>query len=73
MTVIGIVDTYKKWSHYEQKPKGLINTAAASALGRMMNKYCQREGIPLLNIVRRKEQVKILEEEGAKFIIDTSN
>ena len=68
-----MVDTYKKWSNFAQKPKGLINTAAASALGRMMNKYCQREGIPLLNIVRRKEQVKILEEEGAKFIIDTSN
>jgi NADPH2:quinone reductase len=56
-----------------QKPKGLINTAAASALGRMLNKYCQREGVPLLNVVRRKEQAKILEEEGAKFILDTSN
>jgi len=27
----------------------------------------------LLNIVRRKEQVKILEEEGAKHIINTSD
>jgi hypothetical protein len=34
--------------------KGLINTAAASALGRMLNKYCIKEKIPLLNIVRRK-------------------
>jgi len=50
----------------------LINSAAASALGRMLNKYCQRENIPLLNIVRRAEQVRLLEEEGAKFIIDTS-
>ena len=72
MTVIGMVETYKKLNLYGQKPKGLINTAAASALGRMMNKYCQREGIALLNIVRRKEQVKILEEEGAKYIVNTS-
>ena len=62
LTVIGIVDTDKKWNNFGNKPKGLINTAAASALGKMLNKYCQREGIPLLNIVRRKEQVKILEE-----------
>ncbi len=68
-----MVETYKKWKNHGQKPKGLINSAAASALGRMMNKLCQREGIPLLNIVRRKEQVRILEEEGAKQIIDTSD
>lgn len=50
---MGFVDTYKKWN----KGKGLINTAAASALGRMLVKYCKREKVPLLNIVRRKEQV----------------
>ena len=67
-----MVDTYQKWENHGQKGKGIINTGAASALGRMLNKYCQREGIPLLNVVRRKEQVKILEEDGAKFILDTS-
>jgi NADPH2:quinone reductase len=68
-----MVDTYQKWELFGQKGKGIINTAAASALGRMLNKYCQRVGVPLLNVVRRKEQIKILEEEGAKFILDTSN
>ena len=71
--MIGIVNTYQNWNHFGQKAKGLINTAAASALGRMLNKYCQREGVPLLNVVRRKEQAKILEDEGAKFILDTSS
>jgi hypothetical protein len=33
--------------------KGIIHTAAATALGRMLNKICQTFGIPLLNIVRR--------------------
>lgn len=51
----------------------MINTAAASALGRMLNKFCQKEDIPLLNIVRRAEQVKILQDEGAKNIINTSD
>ncbi len=56
-----MVDTFKKWNFQGQKGKGIINTGAASALGRMLNKYCQREGINLLNVVRRHEQVKILQ------------
>jgi NADPH2:quinone reductase len=39
----------------------------------MLNKFCQKENIPLLNIVRRAEQVKILQDEGAKNIINTSD
>lgn len=73
MTVLGIVDTFKKWKNRGSSAKGLIHTAAASALGRMLNKICQSENIPLLNIVRRQEQVKILQEEGAKYIINTSD
>ena len=51
--------------------KGIIHTAAASALGRMLNKRCQRMGIPLLNIVRREEQAQLLKKEGAKHVIIT--
>jgi hypothetical protein len=54
LTAIGFVDTYKKLSQKGVIGKGLVNSAAASALGRMLNKYCQKEKIPLLNIVRRK-------------------
>lgn len=39
----------------------------------MFNKFCQKENIPLLNIVRRAEQVKILKEEGAQYVINTSD
>jgi hypothetical protein len=42
LTVIGFLDTYKKWSGPTNKGKGLINTAAASALGRMLIKYSKR-------------------------------
>ena len=51
--------------------KGIIHTAAASALGRMLNKRCQTLGIPLLNIVRREEQAELLKKEGAKHVIIT--
>jgi len=50
LTVIGMIDIYNKSPH----KKGLIHTAAASALGRMLNKYAKTLGIPLLNIVRRE-------------------
>lgn len=51
--------------------KGIIHTAAASALGRMLNRRCQTLGIPLLNIVRREEQADLLIKEGAKHVIIT--
>jgi hypothetical protein len=42
-------------SIFENNPhkKGIIHTAAASALGRMLNKRCKTLNIPLLNIVRK--------------------
>lgn len=66
LTVIGFIHTYRKNGH-----KGIIHTAAASALGRMLNKLCQTEKIPLLNVVRRKEQADLLKSEGAQHVIVT--
>lgn len=56
LTVVGMVHIYNN----TQEKKGIIHTAAASALGRMLNKYCQTLGIPLLNIVRKQEQADLL-------------
>ena len=67
LTVIGMIDKYNK----TPGKKGLIHTGAASALGRMLNKYCQTLGIPLLNIVRREEQAALLKSEGAEHVIVT--
>ena len=50
LTVIGMTDIFDTNPH----KKGIIHTAAASALGRMLNKRCIRLGFPLLNIVRNK-------------------
>lgn len=42
ITVIGFIDTFRKWSNKGITGKGIINSAAASALGRMLNKMCQK-------------------------------
>lgn len=61
LTVVGMIDIYNK----TPGKKGIIHTAAASALGRMLNKRCRTLGIPLLNIVRKQEQADLLKAEGA--------
>ena len=53
--------------------KALVHTAAASNLGQMLNRICQADGVDLVNIVRRPEQAKILEDMGAKYICDSSS
>ncbi|CAM6001423.1 unnamed protein product [Sphagnum balticum] len=67
LTVIGMTELYKA---HPQK-RGLIHTAAASALGRQLNSYAKTLGIPLLNIVRRKEHKDLLVSEGAEHVIVT--
>ena len=50
LTVIAMVENYKSLG----VKGGIIHTAAASSLGRMLNRWCQKEQIPILNIVRRE-------------------
>jgi NADP-dependent 3-hydroxy acid dehydrogenase YdfG len=42
--------------------KAIIHTAAASSLGRMMNRLFNSEGIPIINVVRREEQIDLLKK-----------
>lgn len=67
-TVFAFVDVAKEGGH-----KSLLHTAAASHVGRMLNKYARRNGIEVINIVRKPEQKALLEELGAKYVIDTSD
>ena len=52
--------------------KAVIVNAAASSLGRMLNRLLPAEGIEVINIVRRQQQVDLLKKEGAVYIIDSS-
>jgi len=51
----------------------LVHTAAASNLGQMLNRICQADGINIVNIVRKSEQVEILKNLGAKYIVNSSD
>ncbi len=67
MTALGMVETMKREGH-----TALVHTAAASNLGQMLNKICQKDGIGLVNIVRKPEQAEVLRSIGAKYVCDSS-
>ena len=56
----------------ESGHKAIINTAAASQLGNIMIRLCQEEGLEIVNVVRREEQVELLKKAGAKYVINSS-
>lgn len=59
LTALAMVETLRLEGH-----KALIHTAAASNLGQMLVKICREDGIPLVNIVRKQEQVELLRGLG---------
>tara|TARA_R110001583_G_scaffold59114_1_gene175957 strand:+ start:224 stop:1366 length:1143 start_codon:yes stop_codon:yes gene_type:complete len=68
LTALGFVETMRAEGF-----KAIIHTAAASNLGQMLNRICQSDGIDLINIVRKQEQVDILKAMGAKYICNSSD
>lgn len=50
----------------------LVNTAAAGALGRMILRLGEQYGMPVINVVRRAEQVALLRSLGAEYVLDSS-
>ena len=68
LTAISFVETMKM-----QGRTGIVHTAAASNLGQMLVKICQKDNVPLVNIVRKPEQAAILKAIGAKYIVDSSS
>jgi len=68
LTALSFVETMKMENH-----SAIVHTAAASNLGQMLIKICQIDGIPLVNIVRKNEQVEILKGIGAKYICNTND
>ena len=67
MTVAQFVEKIQKGGH-----RAAVQNAAASALGKMLNKWCKILGIPLVNLVRRQEQVDILRAIGAEHVFNTA-
>lgn len=67
LTALGMVETMRREGH-----SALVHTAAASNLGQMLNKLCQKDGIGLVNIVRKPEQAALLRAAGARHVCDSS-
>ena len=67
LTALCMLETLRREGH-----RALVHTAAASNLGRMLVLLCREEGVPLVNVVRRPEQVAALSELGAAQVCDSS-
>lgn len=67
MTALSFVETMRAEHH-----TAIIHTAAASNLGRMLIKICAADRVPLVNVVRRAEQVEQLRALGAEHVLDSS-
>jgi NADPH2:quinone reductase len=66
LTALGMVETMRLEGH-----SALVHTAAASNLGQMLNKICIKDGVSLVNVVRRPEQATLLRDLGASHVVDS--
>jgi NADPH2:quinone reductase len=68
LTSLGMVETMRREGH-----TALVHTAAASNLGQMLNRICIKDGVALVNIVRKPEQEELLRGIGAKYVCNSSS
>ena len=68
LTALGMLETMRAQGH-----TGLVHTAAASNLGQILNRLCLEEGVPLVNIVRKPEQERILRALGAEHVLNSTS
>lgn len=73
MIALAFFDLYKKFNPSAKKTQGIINTAAASALGKMIIKLGKQKEIPVISVARREEQVEMLKAAGADNIVNSSD
>jgi len=67
MTALGFVECAKR-----DGQGAIVHTAAASNLGQMLIRICAEDGIDLVNIVRKAENVDMLKGIGAAHVVNSS-
>lgn len=67
LTALGMVETMAAEGH-----TALLHTVGASNLGLMLNRICQDDDVPLVNIVRKPDHVELLRAAGATHVCDSS-
>lgn len=68
LTVLAMVETMRHEGH-----TAMVQTAAASNLGQMLNRVCVEDGIGLVNVVRKAEHVSLLRGQGATHVYDSTS
>jgi NADPH:quinone reductase-like Zn-dependent oxidoreductase len=68
LTALGMVETMRMEGH-----TALVHTVGASNLGLMLNRICLDDGVGLVNMVRKPEQVEQLRALGAEHVVDSSS
>jgi NADPH:quinone reductase-like Zn-dependent oxidoreductase len=67
LTAWALVDIARRGRH-----RAIVQTAAASALGKMVVKLGRKFSIPVINVVRRAEQVDVLRTLGAEHVLNSN-
>lgn len=72
-----IVNPYTAWAHLaiaqQAHARAIVQTAAASALGRMVVRLAQRRDVHVINIVRSEAQVETLRTLGAEYVLNSES
>ena len=72
-----IVNPFTAWALMSlaksMRAEAIVQTAAASALGRMIVRLAVRRGVHIVNVVRRAEQVELLRREGAGYVLNSED
>ncbi|WAM28972.1 zinc-binding dehydrogenase [Myxococcus sp. NMCA1] len=69
------INPFTAWVLMERAKEGghaaLAQTAAAGTMGRMLLALAKRRGVAMVNVVRRPEQVALLHDLGAEYVLST--
>lgn len=67
MTALGFVENAKA-----DGQSAILHTVGASNLGQMLTRICQEDGLGLVNIVRKQDQVDLLKGLGSEHVVNSS-
>ena len=68
LTAVAFFEIYKQGKH-----AAIVNNAAAGALGQMVLRLGRTRNIPVIHVVRREAQVKLLRSIGAEHVLNNSD
>ena len=68
MTAAAMMDLIREGKHH-----AIVQNAAFSSLGKMLVRWCKLVGIVTINFVRKEEQIPLLKEMGADYVLNQND